>query len=238
MLLKYHTLCHTKPPTKRTSPAVHKNSNITAPVASPFMLYLYLSVTAKPFLSMQQKGSYQNPCSLFVWSCPPLTQTTGQRSSHQSHPHPSLVFYPGYMNVTFTLSVTDTEGMEWHQQRYSASVNWSLHPFVLTLFSFSCVKSYKGFLLHTLLANCIKAFRDCFLSPCVFTSIKKRELQHVESVPDIISPALSAARMHKPGDCDRGIFCLALPHPPIQQTQPDRKFIILTSLFSLQVTKW
>lgn len=72
-------------------------------------------------------------------------------------------------------------------------------------------KSYKVFLLHTLLTNCIKAFGDCCLSPRVCTSIKKRAIQHVEPVPDTIKPAWRDTRMHKPGERDRGI-CLSPLH--------------------------
>lgn len=105
--------------------------------------------------------------------------------------------------------------------------------FCVDTVSTSCVKSYKGFLLHTLLANCIKAFGFCCLSPCVCTSIKRRERQHVDPVPDIIYPAWRDARMQKPEECDGGI-CLS---SPVRQTQPDRKFMNSPSLFSLLLMK-
>ena len=53
----------------------------------------------------------------------------------------------------------------------------------------------------------------------------------MEPVPDIIYPARRDARMQLPGECDGGI-CLS---SPAQQTQPDRKFIISMSLFSLPI---
>lgn len=88
-------------------------------------------------------------------------------------------------------------------------------------------------MLHTLLANCIKAFAVCCLSPCVCASIKSRELQHVEAAPDIIYPGSRDARIQKPGECDSGI-CLS---PPARDPQTYRKFIKSSSLFSLPIMK-
>lgn len=81
--------------------------------------------------------------------------------------------------VGFTFSLRQTHGMVRRQQRVSAPFDWCLCPFVLTLFFTPCVKSYKGFPLHALLTNWIKAFGCYCLSLYVCTSIKRRALHYV-----------------------------------------------------------
>lgn len=104
--------------------------------------------------------------SIWAWCCPSLT-------TH--HPSPS---HPVHTGGRFSLGV---------QQRHRGPNKETplLSTDVCVLLFWHCfpcgVKAYKGFLLHTLLANCIKAFGDCRLSPRVCTSIKSSELQHVEA---------------------------------------------------------
>lgn len=96
-----------------------------------------------------------------------------------------LVFH---MSIRFTLWQTH-EGYRVASTKKLGFCRLICASFCVDTAYMSCVESYKGFLLHTLLANCIKAFAVCCLRPHVCTSIKRGELQHVKPVPDYINPA-------------------------------------------------
>lgn len=164
-----------------------------------------------------------------------LMPFTNHRSQGTVAPTVAPSPVPWFIWVVDSLSVRGRHtGDGETQQRDSAPVDWSLRPFVLTVFFTRCVKSYKGFLLHTLLANCIKAFGDCCLSPCVCTSIKRRELQHVETCARY---HLSSREGCKNAETRRVWRWHLFVSPFLWQIQPDRTFINSASLFPLTVIK-
>lgn len=104
--------------------------------------------------------------SIRAWCCPSL-------NIHHSSPS-----HPVHTGVGFSLGVQQR-----HRGPNKETPLLSTDVYVLLFWHcFPCgVKAYKGFLLHTLLANGIKAFGDSCLSPRVCTSIKRSKLQHVEA---------------------------------------------------------
>lgn len=118
------------------------------------------------------------------------------------------------------------------RQRASSPVDWSPRPFVLTLFFTRRIKSYKGFLLHTLLANCIKAFGGCCLSRTVCTSIKSGEPPTRCNLCQISS--LRQRATQEAGERERVTVAFVCA-PPSHLIQPDRERTTSASPFPATV---
>lgn len=109
--------------------------------------------------------------SLGAWWRPSLT--TAHRATMT--PPPSL-----YRSWVRSWRPTDTPGIE-GPNKETAFLSTDVCVLLCWHYFARSVKAYKAFLLHTLLANCIKAFGDCCLSLRVCTSIKRSELRHVKA---------------------------------------------------------
>lgn len=108
--------------------------------------------------------------------CMKASFTNRSSQGHNDPPTPPSL----YQSWVQFWSPTDTPGIEGLDRKTAL-----LSTKVCVLLCWRCfphsVKAYKAFLLHTLLANCIKAFGDSCLSLGVCTSIKRGELRHVEA---------------------------------------------------------
>lgn len=151
----------------------------------------------------------ENPFAGFVWWCPSPTPDHSIVATPASAPstHTSVLdSLPGCPTHACARTHIHTRWMLTVDKRASSPVDWSRRPFVLTLFFTRRIKSYKGFLLHTLLANCIKAFGGSCLSRAVCTSIKSGEpltRRNLCQIPSLWQRATQEAG--RAGESDTGI---------------------------------